>query len=107
MNPTERAQLRAKATANELEYAGHALLRMSQRGIGTVAVREVLAEGEVIEDYPDDKYGPSCLLFAYTAGNRPLHVVCSYPQRPFVKIITAYEPTLAAWLPGFTLRQPK
>ncbi|MEG4054235.1 MULTISPECIES: DUF4258 domain-containing protein [unclassified Microcoleus] len=34
--------------------------------------------GEVIEEYPDDKYSPSCLIFGLTIANRPLHVQCSY-----------------------------
>ena len=46
----------------------------------------------IIEDYPDDKYGPSCLIFVMTAERRPIHIQCSYPSRPIVKIITLYEP---------------
>jgi hypothetical protein len=47
---------------------------------------------EVIEDYPDDMYGSSCLIFGFTRAGRPLHIQCSYPGRPFVKIVTVYEP---------------
>ena len=25
----------------------------------------MIADGQVIEDYPDDKYGPSCLIFGW------------------------------------------
>ena len=56
-------------------------------------VEEAIASrSEVIEDYPNDKYGPSCLVLGYTKAGRPLHVQCSYPSRPLVKIITLYEP---------------
>ena len=48
--------------------------------------------GEVIEDYPHDKYGPSCLVLGFTLSQRPLHIHCSYPMRPIIKIITLYEP---------------
>ena len=105
MTPLEIMELRAKAASNFLQYADHAITRMAQRGIATTEVREVLAAGLVLEDYPNDRYGPSCLIFGNTLGNRPLHIVCSYPQRPLLKIITVYEPDLTEWLPGFTQRK--
>jgi len=53
---------------------------------------------EVIEDYPDDKYGPSCLILGFTTAGRPLHLQCSYPSRPLIKIVTLYEPDPALWI---------
>ena len=106
MTPEARNELRRKAEANALQYALHALRRMEQRQVSAADVRLVLATGQVVEDYPDDRFGASCLLLGRTAGNRPLHVVCSYPQRPLVKIITVYEPDPAEWQPGFTNRKP-
>lgn len=105
MTLLELSELRTKGAANALQYADHAVVRMAQRGIATVEVREVFASAQVLEEYPDDRYGPSCLIFGYTLGNRPLHIVCSYPQRPLIKIITVYEPDLAEWQPGFTQRK--
>jgi hypothetical protein len=61
-------------------------------------VREAVAVAVVIEDYPGDKYGPSCLLLGFTATSRPLHIQCSYPSRPLVKIITLYEPDPNQWI---------
>ena len=40
---------------------------------------QATANGEIIEDYPDDYYGPSCLISGTTANDRPLHIQCSYP----------------------------
>jgi hypothetical protein len=67
-------------------------------------VWEVFTNGEVIEDYPDDKYGPSCLILGVTAGARPLHIHCSYPSWPQVKVITLYEPDPARWI-NFKIRR--
>jgi len=62
-------------------------------------VREaILLDSEIVEDYPDDKYGPSCLILGYTKGNKPLHIQCSHPTRPIIKIITLYEPNPANWI---------
>jgi hypothetical protein len=49
----------------------------------------------VIEDYPDDKYGPSCLILGKTKAERILHIQVSYP--PSVKVITLYEPSADEW----------
>ncbi|MCC7446224.1 MAG: DUF4258 domain-containing protein [Anaerolineae bacterium] len=59
---------------------------------------EAVETGEVIEDYPDEKYGTSCLIFGVTQTNRPIHIQCSYPSRPLIKIITLYEPDPIQWI---------
>jgi hypothetical protein len=60
---------------------------------------------EVIEDYPTDKYGPSCLVLGWTANGRPLHIQCTYPLREKVKIITIYEPDPTDWVEFKTRRR--
>jgi hypothetical protein len=58
----------------------------------------ISSQSEVIEDYPEDKYGPSCLILGFTSAGRPLHVQCSHPVRPLIKIITVYEPDPELWI---------
>jgi hypothetical protein len=41
-------------------------------------------------------YSP--LVFGVTLARRPLHIQCSYPSRPLVKIITLYEPDPQRWV---------
>ncbi|MEH1908370.1 MAG: DUF4258 domain-containing protein [Nostoc sp.] len=65
----------------------------------------MIASGQVIEDYPDDKYGASCLISGLTQANRPIHVQCSYPSRSLIKIITVYEPNSNLWNNDFTRRR--
>lgn len=69
-----------------------------------VEVEEAIESGEVIEDYPDDKYGPSCLVFGRTLAGRPLQIQCSHPTREKVKIITVCEPDPKQWI-GFRVRR--
>ena len=80
---------------------------MLARNITPEEVVQTVLAGEVIEDYPDDKYGPSCLLFGPTANQRPLHVQCTHPSRPLVKVITAYEPDPAEWDATLKLRKTR
>jgi Domain of unknown function (DUF4258) len=68
------------------------------RRITIQELREAFEASEIIEDYPNDKYGPSCLIFGLTAESRPLHVQSSYPSRPMLKIITLYEPIEDLWI---------
>ncbi len=91
-------QLRWKIVRGEFELSQHAVDQSAARGILDREIREAFAIGEVIEDYPDDKYGPSCLVLGFTSEGRPLHVQCSYPSRPVVKIITLYEPDPKVWI---------
>lgn len=75
----------------EYQYSLHAVKRATERQIS----RQAIANGEIIENYPDDKYSPSCLIFGRTDENRPLHVQVSFP--PHVKIIMVYEPDANEW----------
>jgi hypothetical protein len=86
------AQLRRKIESGQFEFSKHAVVQSILRRISVQEVREAIANGKIIEDYPEDKYGPSCLISGTTANERPLHIQCSYPSRPLVRIVTLYEP---------------
>ena len=91
-------QLRSKIAANQFEFSRHTLDQNILRGITVQELHEAIADGEVIEDYPDDKYGPSFLVFGMTKSRRPIHLQCSYPSRKVVKIITLYQPDPEQWI---------
>lgn len=90
--------IRAKFRENQFEFSRHAVDRMILRHVAVAEVREAIYSGEVIESYPDDKYGPSCLILGFTDQGRPLHVQCSYPIRTLVRVVTVYEPDPDEWL---------
>jgi Domain of unknown function (DUF4258) len=85
-------------------FTEHASSRAAKRKIFSNEIEEAVLNGEVIEDYPDDKYGPSCLILGVTKGNRVLHIQISYP--PNIKIITVYEPSLDQWESDWKVRKP-
>jgi len=68
------------------------------RRITVQEIREAMANGEVIENYPGDKSGPSCLVFGRTKSGRPIHLQCSHPSRENVKIITLHQPDPEEWI---------
>ncbi len=90
--------MRDNITRGQFEFSQHAVDQNVVRHISVQERREAVAVGEVIEDYPDDKYGPSCLVFGVTLARRPVHIQCSYLSRPLVKIITLYEPDPRCWV---------
>jgi hypothetical protein len=86
-----------KIARNQFEFTQHAADQSILRRISVQELREAIASGEIIEDYPRDKYGSSCLILGFTQAGRPLHIQCSYPSRPLVKIITLYQPDPKKW----------
>lgn len=96
--------IRDKIARDQFEFSEHAVDQSILRHISVQEVREAVASGEVIEDYPGDKYGPSCLILGFTSLDRPLHIQCSYPDRSLIKIVTLYEPDPDRWA-GFRVRR--
>ena len=93
-------EIRKKIEAEQFEFSKHAVDQSIIRRISVQEVRELFGDAEVIEDYPED----SCLILGRTREGRPLHVQCSYPSRPIIKIITLYEPDPELWI-DFKIRR--
>jgi len=74
------------------------------RMISVADVRRVASLGEVIEDYPEDVRGHSCLLLGQGADGRPIHVVCA-PKDEYLTIVTAYRPSPGEWQDDFRTRR--
>ncbi|MCZ8045621.1 MAG: DUF4258 domain-containing protein [Microcystis sp. LE19-41.2A] len=89
-----------------MEFSQHAVNQSILRQISVQELREAMEQSEIIEDYPADKYGASCLLLGFTLINRALHIHCSYPSRPLLKIITLYEPGPNLWIDFKSRRTP-
>ena len=98
-------EIRVKVASGNFEFTQHAVDQSLLRQVTVNELREAVSTGEVIEDYPQDKYGPSCLLLGFTQSARPIHIQCSHPSRPVLKIITLYEPDANQWI-NFRQRRP-
>ena len=97
-------EIRTKIRNWQFELSLHATNQSIIRRITMQEVREAVEVCEILEDYPEDKYGPSCLILGFTKAKRPLHIQCSYPSRPLVKLITLYEPDPRRWI-DFKIRR--
>lgn len=94
------------AAALRVLYLPHALDRMNapDQMISVDEVRQVIGRGELVEDYPDDVRGHSCLLMGYGDGARVLHVVCA-PKAEYLAVITVYLPSPDRWHPDWHTRR--
>lgn len=100
------SQIKDKLARGEYELTLHALNRVVDRNISEAEIRKAGESAELIEDYPTDKYGPTCLLLGWSSGKRPLHIHVSKSENLMIKIITLYEPSGEEW-ENFRTRRTK
>jgi len=93
-------EIRDRVSGRRYEFSKHAVDQSIIRDVSAAEVEQAILDRRalIIEDYPEDKYGPSCLILGFTNAGRPLHVQCSYPARPLLKIITLYQPDPELWV---------
>ena len=77
-------------------YTVHAQEQMALRHVRDLEIREAILgnRAEIIEQYPEDKYSPSCLIYGVTLEERILHVQVNSQG----VVITVYEPDMKRWL---------
>jgi len=84
-------EIQRQLQAGDFEFTRHAFKRAVERNISEEEIKEASITMEVIEDYPDDKYSPSCLLLGFTREERSLNIQVSRIESDVVKIITLYS----------------
>lgn len=91
-------EIKCQLQSGKFEFTRHAFKRAIERNISESEIKAASVTMEVIEDYPDDKYSPSCLLLGFTLASRALHLQVSRIESENVKIITLYEPDPMQWI---------
>ena len=92
------------ADRKNIEVTTHAILQLKARKIKLTDIYAGIDNGEIIEQYPDDKYYPSCLILYIRVNGEPVHFVCSMGNNK-IYIITAYNPDLGRWENDFKTRK--
>ena len=105
-NSIPRKLWRTAIWEEQYSWQQHALIRIAERNIPQQVVLDIIANCDVLEDYPDDSPFPSALFMGVDGEGRPLHVVASIEiERQWVYIITAYDPDLRHFEQGFRKRR--
>lgn len=92
------------AHRKNIEITAHAILQLKSRKIKLADIYAGIDNGEIIEQYPNDKYYPSCLILYFRINSEPVHFVCSVGNNR-IYIITAYNPDLERWESDFKTRR--
>lgn len=77
---------------NAYFLSGHADEERMDDNLTILEIEEALLSGRILENYPDDRRGESCLVVGFTNSGIPIHLVCGRREDGFV-IITVYIPS--------------
>jgi hypothetical protein len=76
----------------------------------TLSLEEIYSSvltGEIIEQYPDDKPYPSCLIYGKNIKDEPIHSVWAYNiETKATVLITVYRPDPEKWIDWKIRRKP-
>ena len=87
------ARMRTLVAEGRYTYSKHAERERELDMIYTWELEDALKNGEIIEDYPDDPRGASCLVLGFCVS-KPIHAVCTIKQGPEeLFLITVYDPS--------------
>ena len=84
------------ATLDDFELSLHADDERLADGLTTNQLEEALKSAELLEDYPNDPRGHSCLVLGYV-GDGPVHVVCGLTRQQRLYVITVYRRAMPKW----------
>ena len=95
-----------EAAKKKCLFLSHALRQMNrpERMISTAEIRQVIEQGEIIEDYPKDARGHSLPFAGSWRIQPPDHIVCAHKE-DYLAIITAYIPSEKEWADDFKTRR--
>lgn len=87
--------IKEKVRGGEYDLSLHAHNERQEEQITVDEIEKVLLKGVIIEKYPNDPRGESCLV-AGIVSKKPLHVVCGIRGNRLL-IVTVYRPKLPVW----------
>ncbi|HZX35675.1 MAG TPA: DUF4258 domain-containing protein [Thermodesulfobacteriota bacterium] len=90
-------KIKERIISNRYEISFHAEKERYAENIMLSEIEHALLNGKILEDYPDDPRGASCLILGYSK-KRPLHIVCGYTTTKWVRILTVYIPKPPKWV---------
>ena len=85
--------IRRLVSQGKYEFSKHAERKRELDMIYVWELEDALSDCVIIENYPDDPRGASCLVLGF-CQQRPIHAVCSLKTQPQeLLIITVYDPS--------------
>lgn len=85
-------KIKEKFKEGKVIFTNHARKRVDERKVLTAEIEEVILNGEVIEEYPEDKPYPSCLILGYVRNKEPLYILCALSEIVIIVTIHWFDP---------------
>ena len=92
------AWVRSQVRRGTYELTSHAEDERQADKISIEEIEQVLLNGAILEEYPSDPRGPSCLVLGYGREGYPVHIVCGQTPSKRLRLITVYLPSPPKWL---------
>lgn len=85
--------------ANRIRITDHADEEAHADNLTFEEILFSVIQGEIIEDYPNDRPYPSCLIFGQNFSGEPIHSVWAYnEENKWTVLITVYRPDTNRWI---------
>jgi len=93
-------RLRQAVLSRRYRLTLHAELERDADQITIEEIEQALLSEQcgVIEDYPTDPRGASCLVLGFTSQGSPIHILCGVAVPDMLVIITVYRPDPSQWI---------
>jgi hypothetical protein len=88
--------IRTEVESQAYQISIHADDERIADGLTLLQVETALMHCEIIEAYPDDPRGESCLALGFVHG-KAIHVVCGKNRAGHMVLITVYIPSMPKW----------
>ena len=109
MNQRVQNTIRNKGKAKLYRLTEHAIREKLADNLTAEDIEQALSVAEVIEDYPEDKRGHSCLVLGWCHSG-PVHLVIGgldIQENEELVVITVYRPDPSEWEPDWRTRKEK
>lgn len=94
--PLDEPFIKQAVRRGEYELSLHADEERLNDHLTIAEIEEILRSCEVLERYPEDQRGESCLVLGFSGG-RPVHIVCGRTRQDKLFLITVYIPSEPKW----------
>ncbi|MCX6027866.1 MAG: DUF4258 domain-containing protein [Chloroflexi bacterium] len=91
--------IQERVRSNRYEVSRHAEREREDDRLSLMDIEEsVLLSGELLEDYPNDPRGHSCLILGFNRGGQAVHTVWGVLATDWARLITVYVPRPPKWV---------
>ena len=90
-------EVRRQLRQGEFDFSQHAFRRAVERNVSEQEIRDAGASAVIVEEYPEDKHGPTWPVLGFTSAQRPIHIQVPVADTPLIRIVTLYEPDSDQW----------